>query len=515
MTLITPRRAAELHSLVGVNLHIGDGEYPAIAKYAEMMNDLGIKLYRTGLPPGTIRSINYLYANTGAKVCLLTSPREVGARPIDIVATIKQIGKEKIAYVENYNEPDGFGRPSYNGVAYPGSVRVFAQDLYDRLKADPYTADVKIVGTSPAYYNTNTTPSMVIADLVDYGNSHPYPADQLPDETTQFGCWNQAYNDGCKRLHGTKPVIITEDGYYKSIATTATDPGNKYPISEKAFAKYINRRALYLFENSVADVYRWIIYELRDGSTAKTTDKESQFGICNGNGDRKPAFYALKSLIAAAKDGGANELTFTPTPLDITFSGDISNLQHRLLQKSNGDYVLAVWRKLRSYEHGTVTTRKDLDHTPTNLTILLPSVPAVVSKIDTVSATKSSMTPAQSITVPVADSVVLLELNMTAAPVTPPPPPPAPTLPVLVSLHADANYLGAKAEFREVGNYKLEGDLAYMNNVTTSIKVKAGYKVTVYPNLDFTGFSHTYAANQASLPTHVTNYTSAVKVEPI
>ena len=511
MALIAPRRAAELHAMPGVNLHIGDGEYPAIAKYAEMINDLDIKLYRTGLPPGTIRSIEYIYANTGALAIILTSPHEVGARPADIVATIKRIGKEKIAFIELYNEPDGFGKPSYNGVSYPGSVRVFAQDLYNRMKDDTYTADIKIIGTSPAYYNSNTTPSMNVADLVDYGNSHPYPADQLPDETTQFGCWFQAYHDGCKRLHGTKPVIITEDGYYKSVATTATDNGNKYPISERAFAKYINRRALYLFENSVADVYRWILYELRDGSTSRTNNKESQFGICNGDGARKPAFMALKSLLAACKDGATDQFTFTPTALDITFSGDISNLQTRLMQKANGNYILAIWRKLRSYQHGTLATRKDLDYSPTNLTITLPSVPSNIAVVDTLTTVKSAVNPAQTFNVAVADSVVLVELSLTATPVVTPPPTTTP----IVTLYADPNYLGTKAEFTAVGFYNLSGNLAYMDNITSSIKVTTGYKVTSYHAFDSARIGKIFTASNPSLDGSSTNYISSIKIEKV
>jgi hypothetical protein len=64
------------------------------------------------------------------------------------------------------------------------------------------------------------------------------------------------------------------------------------------------------------------------------------YGLMNGDLSPKPAFRALKNLLSTLSDSGG---AFTPGALPYVISGGDSNLNHLLLQKSDGSYWLVLW----------------------------------------------------------------------------------------------------------------------------------------------------------------------------
>src|SRR5690606_35790567 len=69
---------------------------------------------------------------------------------------------------------------------------------------------------------------------------------------------------------------------------------------------------------------------------------ESNFGLLRNDLSPKPAFAALKNLIAICSDPGGGSAA--PGALDYRVGGDQENLRHLLLQKSDGSFYLALWR---------------------------------------------------------------------------------------------------------------------------------------------------------------------------
>ena len=159
MALVPARRAAELYNFFGANVKLGWDIYPSLQTHVDMIKYLDIRNIRAGFVSGTKENFIDLHTFTGAKLCMLSaleygSQTGLNVNPAEIVQTIKEVGKDKIAYVEQANEQD-LNDFEYGGQVYPESVNIYAEDLHNALKADPYTADIPIIGASVAYYDDN------------------------------------------------------------------------------------------------------------------------------------------------------------------------------------------------------------------------------------------------------------------------------------------------------------------------------------------------------------------------
>ena len=75
------------------------------------------------------------------------------------------------------------------------------------------------------------------------------------------------------------------------------------------------------------------------------SDMENNFGLIRADGTPKPAFYALKNLIGLLQDSQGASVSGA---LSYYLTGDTKNVQHTLLQKSNGDRYLVMWLEVAS-----------------------------------------------------------------------------------------------------------------------------------------------------------------------
>jgi hypothetical protein len=94
------------------------------------------------------------------------------------------------------------------------------------------------------------------------------------------------------------------------------------------------------FEQFNGGITRSYSYELMDEGGSATY---SNFGLIQTSLQPKPAYTGVKSLIAALSDPGT---TFTTTALTYNITGFNNNVNHTLLQKRNGQLVLALWLEL-------------------------------------------------------------------------------------------------------------------------------------------------------------------------
>jgi hypothetical protein len=165
-----------------------------------------------------------------------------------------------------------------------------------------------------------------MADLWDYENIHPYPGGGPPVPPD-------------RGAGGDRPVMATETGYHNAMRAEEGQP----PVPEGVAAAYVPR--LYA-ENFASGVTRSFLYELIDEKPDSALgDAEQHFGLLRNDLTPKPAFEALKNLLAtvsASPGEGSSREVGTP--------GAEAGLGRLLLERADGSRVLLLWRRLALWD---------------------------------------------------------------------------------------------------------------------------------------------------------------------
>ena len=143
-------------------------------------------------------------------------------------------------------------------------------------------------------------------------------------------------------LPGSKGLVFTETGYHNALRDSANQP----PASEAAAAVYFPRLLLDAFGLGAR---RTFIYELLDEKPEPgLTDSQQHFGLLRNDFSPKPAFTAIRNLIAAVRQSpGAGDRH----RLDWTLSGAGAKSVIRLtLVRRDGSRVLALWRPVSVWD---------------------------------------------------------------------------------------------------------------------------------------------------------------------
>ena len=359
----------------------------AYDKVRDKLSELGIRHVRDGLNP-RIPDL----AKRGIRTMIVAEP-ELGT-PEQIRDKVKALNAQTLAVdaVEGPNEPDLFwisGKKSYQGQGHQGgdsgvinAVVAFQKDLYSAFKGDPATAKITLVGSALGKtYEPNKNPfgKGAIANFVDWGNFHPYPGGNPFSIPYRYGTIEKYYWDGTqpsgnldefpyafqtyRPTFAPKPMAASETGY--STDTNGT--------SEAAHAKYLPRLFAEYFRLGVMRTYS---YEFVDEFEDKNgSNREAHFGLLRRDLTPKPAYAALKNLIALLKDKGASGV-FRPGTLDYQLDvrpavgyDRVQFVHHLLLQKSDRDFYLIVWHEIAN-EDKSVQPRRQ---------ILPPSMPATLT----------------------------------------------------------------------------------------------------------------------------------------
>jgi pimeloyl-ACP methyl ester carboxylesterase len=380
---------------IGVNVHLGymDTSY---RNYAEVikprLREAGIRHVRDGCPPAWNKEhmtrLNDLAAS-GVRSLLICSPNSGSLD--EIVATLKKVSAS-VEAVEGPNEPDG-AAVSYKGNGFPQGVRDYQDDLFVRLKPDAAVGRLPVVAT--AMSNPESSPKLGLLRSADYANTHCY-ADGGPPGFR----WDW-YMERCHR-NCDRPVMATETGYHNapSHADGLWIPG----ISEAAAGKYISRLLPEYFARGIVRTYLYELLDLRDDPR----NAESSFGILRADGAPKPAFTAVKNLIARLADPGP---AFTPGALRWTLSSRPSPLlRHLLLAKRDGHFELLLWMNPPAYD---TKAKRDLDVPPQPVAVRFDRpVRAAAAYLPFQAAGMVHKFPATDrLTVEVPDHVLLLEIT--------------------------------------------------------------------------------------------------------
>jgi len=348
----TARSADAFVESIGVNVHLSYFD-TAYSNYAGVIKprllEAGIRHIRDGCPSQNQTEfqnrLNDL-GRLGVKSLLICSPH-TGKTPADIVAALKKV-RESVAMVEGPNETDGAGI-SYQGLKFPEGTRAFQDDLFAAVKGDADLTRLPVVMASIS--DPEKAPRLGRLASADFANTHCYSGGGPP-------CfrWNW-YMDRCL-TNIQHPVIASESGYHH--ATNHTDGHWIRGVTERASGRYLPRLLAEYFTRGIMRTYLYEFLDLK----AQPDYSEANFGMLRWNGEPKPAYTAIKNLIALLRDPGPS---FTPGSLEFSINGDVEPVRHLLLQKRDGRFYLLLWINAVSYD---AKTNQDVKFAPQPTRIL-------------------------------------------------------------------------------------------------------------------------------------------------
>ncbi len=319
-----------------------------------------------------------------------------GHTPAQAVAMLKRVGPHNML-VEGPNEPD-LHNPNYafvfNGKAVPddpSGIRDYQKALYQAIKTDPATKNVRVVMSSVGHLPKGGEDIIEFADVL---NGHFYTPGTAPGSRHDLKKWRQTF--------GLKPLFVTETGDHTAVYKTdgLWQPG----LTEDVQAKNTVRIPFYWFSQGVQRTY---IFNFSDGPDP--FNSQHNFGMVRFDNTPKPGFTALKNVIVLLKDPGPD---FPAQPLDYSLAGDQTNVMSVLLQKRDGRHYLALWQNINSFDPQGL---KMVENPTKTITV---AVNAPVAGANVYAPTTNGTTAIQAIkgktfVVEVPDHPVILEMALT------------------------------------------------------------------------------------------------------
>ena len=354
-----PQRARSAYDFVnsiGVNTHLNyfDRTYNNFLFVKQELKSVGIRHLRDGIhlqDPGYNRMLYGRWSELGKlgiRFDAVLDPRSnLGPDINDVLQKAEALSDHTIESIEGANELDISGMPNWVSVD-----RAFQKTIFAAAKSMHDPSRIQVVGPSLAFASHGTKLGN-LADFLDEGNLHPYPAAKIPSIVFPEQV------DLARAVSGDRPIVITETGYHNALNDHTDQPA----VSELAAAKYIPRLFL---EDFARGIPRTFLYEFLDEAPdPELRNNQLHWGLIRADGTEKPAFLALKRLIAELADHGE------PTTLGAlawSISSSNAEIHHLLLQKSSGEFDLVLWQEVASYDF---RRQEDLTNPPAALTLTL------------------------------------------------------------------------------------------------------------------------------------------------
>ena len=399
---------------IGVNTHAGFGwtGYNNLAMMVDDLEYLGVTHLRDamGTSPAAQPVVDGLAA-AGYKFDFLVSSAlpQTGTTGLqNYIASLQKFVAShpgSISAIEGLNEANH--QPfSYNGSSSLTAAAQFQSALYQAVNANAALGSIPVYNLSLAYNDPQGYSQLGnMSGSVDYANAHAYVSTSL---TT--GSSISATLSAVMAAAPGKPVVITETGY-------TTQANTQYlGVNETVQAKSILNTLVDAYKAGVSATY---LYELFDrDSSAGNTNPEANFGLFNSDGSPKLAATAIHNLTTVLADDGKGGLQPTD-PLNYTLSNMPATGNSMVLGKSNGAYELVVWAEPKLWNDSTDT---EVSNTAQTVTVNLGAVHHSVKVYDTLTGTTAiaSYTDVSTITIPVSDHPLIIEIDAPPATSTPP-----------------------------------------------------------------------------------------------
>ena len=451
---VTAKRSNDFIDSICVNTHLGYPDTPYGSQYntvKQKLVELGVRHIRDGGTKSYVIDRFKDLAAVGIKTNYIMNPSDgvapnssywvngsyyqindliknkIGTNVVDAVEIANEIDLNYSNYYWLRSDTAKLNNTSSSPDYWVSYIRSLTKDTWNAIKNDPATAGIKVIGPSlgRTYSYGSKSPLGDLSNVVDWGNFHPYPFGGNPfNNPFAYNTLAKYYYDGnfpavnmdenpyavdvYAGPFGSKPMAATETGYF----TTSTAKG----ISETVHGKYMPRLFLEYFRKGIA---RTCSYEFLN-EWNQSTNSEANFGLLRNDLTPKPAYTALKNLIARLKDPATNAQTFTPTALDYTITVTPPTGYNRtqyvhslLLQKASGSYYLALWHEISNNDITVTPTRTIVPPAmPTKVTVNTPVSNASLTTFDD-AGNKSEVSVAitnKTVSVNVTDKVTILEL---------------------------------------------------------------------------------------------------------
>lgn len=335
---------------IGVATHLGYDDTPygfAYDKASQMLGESGIRHIRDGLHP---RELD-LFNRFGIKSTVIVGPPQDPRQSLKALEPVA----ETIDMIEGPNEVDIFPQNGqYKGRSFPEGARLFQDDLYAAVHENARLRGLGVIALSTARADSNLKLSPLHS--FDYLVMHSYAGGQMPSSSLDGPVISNIRN--APRLLGkgdeVKPIVVTESGYHTALGANLTLGGVQPGVSEEVQRKYLPRHFAEYFNAGIA---RTISYEFLDEFPDEATNAEASFGMVRRDLSPKPAYTALKNLIAMLSeskwDAQARKWKtpiVRPHAVNFELVGAPADVHHTLLQKSDGSYYLLLWREASSWD---------------------------------------------------------------------------------------------------------------------------------------------------------------------
>ncbi len=402
----TARPAAAFTDSVGVNVHLTylDTPYGNFDLVRDRLRELGVRHIRDGLTwQGHLLAA---LGTDGIRADLIMGDPDGRSGPLaDHLATVRTQLAGMIEGLETANEWDN---SSGWRAGWTDGLRTFTTDLRSGMSADPVLTGMPLVGPSLVGWDSRDRLGDM-SSLIDYGNLHNYSGGNVPEGAIDSELALAA------KVSAGKPVVATEAGFHNALSAT----WGQSPVPEDVAAAYLPRMFLENFRRGVVRTYSYELVDEWPGQAA--TNPEASFGLLRSDFSRKPAYVALRNLLAVLRDGGAAPAT---ADVPVSVSDAPADLRRLALRKSDGRLAVVLWRAASLWD---TATRVRL------------AVPAATVRVGLGAGTLRVFDPLQSASgavvaqsggaadVAVGATPVVVELTPAAPAPTPTPAPPAPT----------------------------------------------------------------------------------------
>jgi hypothetical protein len=380
---VAPKSAFAFRDSIGVVTHIVyyDTAYGDWARITDRLVELGVRHLREGVyanPSWTgwnerfyqaveraaSKGIRFNYGFSGDNFGTVDQRLNVIAGRLSGTA----------ASVEGWNEYDLF----VGGDNWPTRLGAHQRELFWKVKLhpSPEVRRLPVIGPSfgtndgPGKYAAANPSSLAYWPWADFGNVHPYAGADTPNPAHLLSELVRG-----TKASGNKPFFATEAGFHTAMALP---PGLAFPpVSEQAQAVYVLRTFL---EHFADGIQRTFLYELIDEKPDPSGAQfEQHFGLLRNDFTPKPAFSALKNLLAVIGTQPPGGLQ----PIRMAVTGALADLRHLTLQRGDGTYLVLLWRLARVWDRDR---RRPLTVAPVRLTVSLPDA-SRVTQINPVTST--------------------------------------------------------------------------------------------------------------------------------
>jgi hypothetical protein len=350
--------AAAFRDSVGVTTHptYFDTPYGRWDEVVARLRELGVAHMRSGVYASDSAGWNARHwgdlaalANAGIRLHLVVNRDCADARTMDPCLDVvrSQLPPGAVDFLEWDDEADLEG-----GTSWAPRLAAWGRELYAKVKADPQLGAIPVVGPALTRFGS----PVLLGDqsaFLDRGSIHPYTGARSPGPGLL-----EAERQHIRPVSGAKTVLATESGFHTS--PQASGPGQP-PTDEATAAVYTVRTVL---EHYLSGLPRTYVYELVDEFDDRARP-EANYGLLHHDFSPKPAFTALKNMLAMA--GTAAPATLTPLQFRVT--GDTGDLRQLALQQADRTYLLVLWRTASVWDRDE---RRPLGVSPRSFSVEVP-----------------------------------------------------------------------------------------------------------------------------------------------